>query len=166
MNYTNVFYWLTVADNARDFFFIFMLIFTVISGIATLCYLVQKMDGYDEDDAKSARKWVFWSYPFMIFFWSLFIFTPSKRDALLIIGGGQVVNFLTTDSTTRQIPHELSTFIVSELKTMANDAKLEFKSGETKERLLNEAKELTGEELINKLKENPELKDILLGESK
>ena len=38
--------------------------------------------------------------------------------------------------------------------------------GETKERLLNEAKELTGEELINKLKENPELKDILLGESK
>lgn len=166
MNYTNVFYWLTVADNARDFFFTFMLIFTVISGIATLCYLIQKMDGYDEDDAKSARKWVFWSYPFMIFFWSLFIFTPSKRDALLIIGGGQVVNFLTTDSTTRQIPHELSTFIVSELKTMANDAKLEFKSGETKERLLNEAKELTGEELINKLKENPELKDILLGESK
>ena len=172
MNYTNVFYWLTVADNAKSFFIAFIVIFTIIAVISTIFYIFVISDNASSDEKEEkeyyknyARKWIFWSYPFMILFWALNIFTPNKKDALLIIGGGQVVNFLTTDSTTRQIPHELTTFIVSELKSMANDAKLELKSGETKDRILEEAKNMSGEELIEKMKENPELKEILIGES-
>ena len=89
----NLFYWLTVADNARIMFGVFVGLFTLIAGVSTIFYICEKLDGEDEEDCKNIRKWMFWSYPFMILFWSLTIFTPSKRDALFIVGGGQVVNF-------------------------------------------------------------------------
>lgn len=164
MDYTKLFYWLTVADNARVMFIVFTVIFTAVSLFSTFGYLVRKMEGEDEEDCKNIRKWMFWSYPFMILFWGLTIFTPSKRDALFIVGGGQVVNFLTTDSTTKQIPHELSNFIVSELKTMAKDAEVEYAAEETKERLVEKAKSLSSEELIEKMKTDSEYKKLLLEE--
>lgn len=166
MDYTKLFYWLTVADNARAMFITFTVLFTIIAVISTIVYIVCKMSDHenDEEDCKNIRKWMFWSYPFMILFWSLTIFTPSKRDALFIVGGGQVVNFLTTDSTTKQIPHELSNFIVSELKTMAKDAEVEYAAEETKEKLVEKAKSLSSEELIEKMKTDPEYKKLLLEE--
>ena len=111
MNYTSLFYWLTVADNARDMFRVGLIIFTAIAVISTATNVICRSND-DDDAAVQARKWMWWSYPFMFLFWSLFIFTPSKKDALLIVAGGQTMNFLTTDKSAKQIPHELSTFIV------------------------------------------------------
>jgi hypothetical protein len=160
MNYTELFYWLTVADNARDLFRVGMILFTAIATIATIANLITR--GTDDDTADMARKWIKWSYPFMFLFWSLFIFTPSKKDALLIVAGGQTMNFLTTDKSAKQIPHELSNFVVTELKNMAKDAKVDLNIKDQKEKILDEANNMSAKELVEKMKVDSTFAKVIL----
>ena len=161
MNYTSLFYWLTVADNARDMFKVGLIIFTAIATIATIVNFVCRSND-DDDAAVQARKWMWWSYPFMFLFWSLFIFTPSKKDALLIVAGGQTMNFLTTDKSAKQIPHELSSFIVTELKNMATEAKVDLNIKDQKAKILEEAKNMSAKELMDKMKVDTTFAKIVL----
>jgi len=160
MNYTKLFYWLTVADNAKMLFVTFIWIFTFISVIATCLYVNAAMEG-DKPQTMS-RKWMWWSYPFMILFWSLYIFTPSKKDALLIVAGGQTLNFLTTDSTSKQIPHELSSFVVTELKNMAENAKVDLGIASQKDKILEEAKNMTANQLMDKMRVDSNFAKVIL----
>lgn len=160
MNYTSLFYWLTVADNAKSMFIVGIIIFTAIAAISTLANLI--MRGNQDDDADIARKWIKWSYPFMFLFWSLFIFTPSKKDALLIVAGGQTMNFLTTDKSAKQIPHELSSFIVTELKNMATEAKVDLNIKDQKAKILEEAKNMSAKELMDRIKVDTTFAKIVL----
>jgi hypothetical protein len=169
MNYTNLFYWLTVADNAKTMFVVFICIFTAIAGIATVGYLLSShTDSYkgqtdeDKESQRMARKWMWWSYPFMILFWSLYVFTPDKRDALLIVAGGTTMNFLTTDSTAKQIPHELTSFVVTELKNMAKNAEVDLNIGSQKDKILEEAKDMSATELMDKMKVDSNFAKIIL----
>lgn len=161
MNYTKLFYWLTVANNAKTFFVVFIIIFTAISVIATIAYISNALKDDNESQTMS-RKWMWWSYPFMIFFWSLFIFTPSKKDSLLIIAGGQTLNFLTTDSIAKQIPHELTSFVVTEIKNMAEEAKVEMGVMTEKDKILDEAKNMTATEIMERMKTDENFAKIIL----
>ena len=161
MNYTSLFYWLTVADNARDMFKVGLIIFTGIAVIATIGNIIMRAEGED-DSAIQCRKWMWWSIPFTFLFWSLFIFTPSKKDALLIVAGGQTMNFLTTDKSAKQIPHELSTFVVTELKNMAAEAKVDLNIKDQKQKILDQAKEMTAKELVEKMKVDTTFAKIVL----
>ena len=160
MNYTKLFYWLTVADNAKTFFGWFVLIFTLIALISSVAYFIC-IDG-SKDDSRMARKWMWWSYPFMILFWSLYIFTPDKKDALLIVAGGSTMNFLTQDSSAKQLPHELSTYLVTEIKNMASDAKLDLNIKDQKDKILEEAKSMSSTELMEKIKSDSNFAKIIL----
>jgi hypothetical protein len=159
MDYTTLFYWLVVADNAKTMFVTFVVIFTIISIGSTIGFIVTA--GNDEDQTL-ARKWLWWSLPFCVFFWFLYVFTPSKKDALLIVAGGQTLNFLTTDESTKQIPKELSGFILSELKNMAADAQVELGIKGQKERIIEEAKSMTTEELLNRMNQDSLFTKIIL----
>lgn len=161
MNYTEVFYWLTVADNARSMFKVGIIIFTAVAFISTAANFILRGDG-DDQSANQARKWMWWSYPFMFLFWSLFVFTPSKKDALLIVAGGQTMNFLTTDSTAKQIPHELSNFVVTELKSMAAEAQVDLNIKGQKEKILDEAKNMSAKELMDKMKVDSTFAKVVL----
>lgn len=161
MNYTEVFYWLTVADNARTMFKAGIIIFTAVAVISTAVNFILRGNG-ENDDADIARKWMWWSYPFMFLFWSLFVFTPSKKDALLIVAGGQTMNFLTTDSTAKQIPHELSNFVVTELKSMAAEAQVDLNIKGQKEKILDEAKNMSAKELMEKMKVDSTFAKVVL----
>ncbi len=161
MNYTELFYWLTVADNARTMFVVGIVIFTAVAVISTAVNFLSRGDG-DNDTADQARKWMWWSYPFMFLFWSLFVFTPSKKDALLIVAGGQTMNFLTTDSTAKQIPHELSNFVVTELKSMAAEAQVDLNIKGQKEKILDEAKNMSAKELMEKMKVDSTFAKVIL----
>ena len=101
--------------------------------------------------AKSARNWMMWSYPFMFLWWALVVFTPSKKDALLIVAGGQTMNFLTTDSSAKQIPSELSNFVVTELKNMAADAKVDLNIANQKEKIANQKEKMASCVLVHLL---------------
>jgi len=170
MNYTKLFYWLTVADNARTFFLTMIVLFTAVAFIATIAYFVNSNtngNGQTKEDEiyqKMSRKWIWWSYPFMILFWMLYIGTPSKKDALLIVAGGQTLNFLVTDSSAKQIPNELSSFVLLELRNMAKDVKVDLDVKSQKEKILDEAKKLSSEELLNRIKTDSTFSKILLEE--
>jgi len=159
MNWYKLFYWLTVADNAKSMFITFTVIFTLISGVATIAYFANM---HDVDEQKMSRKWMWWSYPFMILFWSLYIFTPNKKDALLIVAGGGTMEFLTTDSTVKQIPHELSSFVVTQLKSMGEEAKVELGIQSQKDKILDEAKSMTTQQLLDKMKVDTNFANIIL----
>lgn len=168
MDYTSLFYWLVVADNAKSLFVTFVWIFTIISGIATLSFIFGR-EGHDltcpkDGTAERAKKWMWFGYPFMILFWSLYVFTPSKKDSLLIVAGGGTLNFLTTDSTAKQIPHELSNFVVTELKNMAKENEIDLNIKEQKQKIIDEAKTMTPEQLLNKIKSDTLYKRVLLEE--
>lgn len=168
MDYTKLFYWLTVADNARTFFGWGIAIFMIILAIGTIVNALMALDdNKDAADVKNpvrvaARKWQFIGIFFSILFWSLYLFTPSKKDALLIVAGGQTMNFLTTDSVAKQIPHELSHFVVTELKNMAADAQVDLNIKDQKQKLLDEAEKMTSKELMEKMKVDSTFAKVIL----
>jgi len=168
MNYTSLFYWLVVADNARTMFIVFICIFTAIVAISTLCYLIaSSTDGQgqtkdDETNQAMARKWMWWSYPLMILFWSLYVFTPSKKDALLIVAGGQTLNFLANDKSAKQIPAELSNFVLTEVKNLAAEASVDLNISGQKEKLLEKAKKMSAEELMMEMKKDTAFAKVIL----
>ncbi|MDC7249165.1 MAG: hypothetical protein PQJ49_04525 [Sphaerochaetaceae bacterium] len=145
------------------------MIFTIITLISTVSYLIcsytESEGGQTDSDKRGqrmARKWMWWSYPFMITFWLAYIGTPSKKDALLIVAGGQTLNFLASDESAKQIPSELSGFVLTELKTMAKEAQVELGIQSQKEKILQSAKEMTSEELLKKIKTDSIFKKTLL----
>lgn len=161
MNYTKLFYWLVVADNAKAFFVVFIIIFTIISLIATIAFFATSAQS-EAEDQKMSRKWMWWSYPFMVLFWALYVFTPDKKDSLLIVAGGQTLNYLTNDSTAKQVPHEVLNFVVTELKSMASDAKVDIGINDQKNKILEEAKNMTATELMEKMKVDTTFTKVIL----
>jgi hypothetical protein len=161
MNYTELFYWLTVADNARLLFKWGAGIFTFVALVSTAVNIICRMDE-EHEAAEKAKKWMWWSYPFMFLWWAGLVFTPSKKDALLIVAGGQTMNFLTTDSTAKQIPHELSNFVVTELKNMASEAKVDLNIKDQKQKILDEAEGMTAKELMEKIKVDSTFAKVIL----
>jgi len=163
MDYTKLFYWLVVANNAKAFFVTFIIIFTIISVVATIAFFANAENTNDaRDNQRMSRKWMWWSYPFMVLFWALFVFTPSKKDALLIVAGGQTLNYLTSDSTARQIPHEVLNFVTLELKNMATSAKVDLGIETQKDKILDEAKNMTATELMDRMKVDTTFAKIIL----
>lgn len=168
MDYTKLFYWLTVADNAKTFFIWGIVIFMATMIIAT--YVNGSMAVSEQTSDRDvnhplrvvARKWQFIGIFFSVLFWFLYLFTPNKKDALLIVAGGQAMNFLTTDSTAKQIPHELSRFVVTELKNMAADAEVDLNIKDQKQKILDEAENMTSKELMDRIKSDSTFAKIIL----
>jgi len=166
MNWYKVFYWLTVADNAKVFFSVFMTIFTIFCIISTIWFVIDRsefdLSAPKNSGAERAKKWMWWCYPFAILFWGLYIFTPQKKDALLIIAGGGTMEFLTNDSTAKRIPHEMSAFVLTELQNMAADAKVSLGINNQKDKILDEAKLMTASELMEKMKVDSNFTNVIL----
>ena len=161
MNYTKLFYWLTVADNARIFFSTFTTIFTVIAVIATIANFI--CAGEDNDDDRSlARSWMKWSIPFATLFWALVVFTPDKKDALLIVAGGGVINYLSSDSTAKEIPHELLVFTKTELQNMSQEAKVNLGIQSEKDKILEEVKNMSSQQVLDRMKVDTTFAKIVL----
>ena len=163
MSYKALFYWLTVADNAKYFFLTFTILFTIVSCIAWLAYLANTEPGEDNNKRQAmARKWIWYSMPFSIVFWALMVFTPSRKDALLIVAGGATLDYLSQDSTARQLPKDLVNFISVELKNAAVETGLNLQINSNKEKMMEKVKTLTAEELITLMKQDTTYKQLIL----
>lgn len=151
MDYTKIFYWLTVADSAKTVFLWMLIIFGIITIISTIAFFVNHED-HEKDDQRLSRLWMWRAYPFFLTFLMLHVLIPSKKDSLLIIAGGQTLNFLTTDKSAKQIPAELSGFVLTELKNMAKEASVDLNIATQKEKILEKAKAMSSEELLRTIK--------------
>jgi hypothetical protein len=160
MNYQKLFYWMSVADQAKTFFMIVAVIASIIGLVSFLIALGAFSEDYD--DKAKARKWVFFSWPIWIIFWGLWIFTPDKKDALFIVAGGGAMNYLSQDSTAKQLPHELLEFTKVNLQNLAADAKVQLGIQSQKEKILDDAKNMTSIEILDRMKIDSNFAKIIL----
>jgi hypothetical protein len=174
MNWYNLFYWITRADSVKDFFDTASNIFTwlsiiafigmVICSIGSAVQISESNSKNDEEDKSDSdiRAWQktrlyisYLFYPLLILSlitWAGYVFVPTKKEALIIMAAGGTMQYFTTDSTAKQIPHEMTTFVVTELKSMAKEAQVDLGIASQKDKILDEAKKMTTTELLEKMR--------------
>lgn len=167
MNYYSIFYWVTVSDGIKEVFDSFSNIFTFFSIVAFGVYII--LIGYvtfeelDERNKNNAIKWrnffsrTFWIAISLSFItWLGWVAVPSKKDCMMIIAGGAVGNFITSDSSAKEIPSDVAKFLHESLKNQIKelnaDVKKEFSTPSPKDQFIDKAKEMTKEQLIEYLK--------------
>jgi hypothetical protein len=169
MNWYSIFYWLTVASNAKSFFWFFAIVLSIIAIIAFCSWAIYNTERNSETEVKASRKWFFWSLPFAMLMWAGIVFTPCKKDAVLIVAGGATANFLTSDSTAKAMPHDIMVFLQTEIRALAEDAKVEIseakaelKAKNAKEKILDEAKNMTRDQILEKMKVDTSFRNVIL----
>jgi len=183
-NWYELFYWITRADSVKQFFDTTSTLFTwftaiffiavIVSSIGAANSVSERNSRSEEEDKtdpdirawRTAKK--YFSICFYVFLplamitWFGYVAVPTKKEALLIVAGGGTMQFLTTDSSARKIPHEMSTFVVTELKSMAESAKVDIGLKEDKEKILEEAKKMSAAELMQKMKEDTSFAKVIM----
>jgi len=135
-NWYSIFYWLTVSDGIKSALNPLIIIFSFVSAISLVGYFISSgylaselNSGYkNERDAASWGVWVrTWKNTFFTGIFILLLSTfayvliPSKKDALIIIAGGTVGNFVTQDSSARKIPAEVMNLLRVKIKEEINE---------------------------------------------
>ena len=137
MDYSLIFYLATISDKFLIIIIIAAVILTMLSLDMLITYLskydnkedeeesfrsiyklTKKKNKYDEKEMKEILTTSKKFSVFAILCWILFMLVPSKDDIVLIVGGGKVINYLTTDSVITKIPNEVSTLILKEIKEL------------------------------------------------
>lgn len=157
MNWYKVFYWLSVADNVK----LVMCILSIVLGVYMFGAIAAALGVFEDNfrswEKGSKRVFYIFSIAFFISIMS-WAFLPSKKDAMLIIAGGSVGNFLTTDSSSRALPADLTKFLHlklnAELNDLGQETKKELGLQSPKEEFLDKAKEFTKEQLIEYLEKD------------
>ena len=133
MNWYNVFYWLTVSSGVKSFFDVTSNIFTsaaIASFIIFVILIIVKSINISDNKLKTSNddntdpdfrgvslaekyvKHIFYiSLGLSLFTWMGYVVTPTKKDCLLIITGGSIGNFVTSDSSAKQIPADAMKFL-------------------------------------------------------
>jgi hypothetical protein len=158
MNWYEIFYWVTVADGVKGFFDAISNVFLFLSIISFITYWIvffsyrSERTGEEPSDPKERKEYRFWvrvcrntfiwCFTLMTITWAGYVFCPSKKDAIVIIAGGAVGNFITSDSSAKQIPAELTLLIRermrSEIKEIKSDDifSVDTLAGKSKEELI------------------------------
>ncbi len=176
VNYYKIFYWITVADSVKNFLFIMSIIFAVIAGLSFIGGLWSSTEmsseiTSNETQNRDYKQWEVWQKHWRrIFNWTIvpaiifigaYIFTPSKKDCLLIVTGGAVGNFVTSDSSSRAIPAEMTKYLHLALKEKISDlnseTRVELGLQTSKEKFIDKAAKMTKHELIEYLKNDTTL---------
>lgn len=136
-NWYSIFYWLTVADGVKQFFDTSSNIFTAAAVIGVAGYIIGSLctssnsDYPDHSDYKISVIWqkafktiAIVATIFSMLTWMGWIFTPTKKDALIIIAGGTVANFVTQDSSAKQVPHEVMELLRVKIKEEISETSL------------------------------------------
>lgn len=158
-NWYKIFWYFTVADNLKTVTATLSILFGVV--FVALC--ISRAIRIDSDggsffkDATKPFKTFFFSVFFLglfnLFAWTLL---PTKKDALIIIVGGSVGNFVTSDSSSAKIPGDLTkllhTYMQNEINDLDSDTKKQLGLQSPKDRLIDKAKDLTKDEIIKLLK--------------
>lgn len=156
--------------------FILLVIASIGKAITLSCNSIEtKEEELKDSDVRgweAFRKYVakvFWPMLVLsVVTWIGYVATPSKKDCMFIVAGGAVGNFLGSDSAAKAIPSDIAQFLHTSLqektKGLISDAKKEISEDTTvatpppmspkKRSLLDKAKSLTKDELVDLIKED------------
>jgi hypothetical protein len=183
MNWYSIFYLITRADDIKGFFDTASNLFTafaVVSFIVWIFINFGKAATVSEEGLKSEeeqavnseyRSWVMGTKIISKFFyltltlslicWAGYVVTPTKKEALFIVAGGAVGNFLVSDTSAAQIPSDITTFLhlslKEEISELSMEAKKELGVMTPKEQLLDNVRSMGKEELIRFLESDTTL---------
>lgn len=181
MNWYQIFYLVSLGDGLISFFDTLSNWMTVFAIVSFIFYCVMwgvSVASYSDEgpvndeyssEAKGFRRLrrfsgvMFWSFLLLtIISWLGYVAIPTKKESLLIIAGGGAMQYLTTDSVGKQLPKEAMNFVVTELKQMSKEAQVELGVLSQKDKILDEAKKMTSEQLMEKMKVDSNFRQIIL----
>jgi hypothetical protein len=162
MSWYSIFYWITVADGVKSFFDVASNIFSWAAVVTLIIFILLTVaygdersnrivrEGDDEDNSwkywiDAVRKIMIWTAVLSTITWMGYIFCPSKKDALIIVAGGAVGEFIVSDSSARQIPSEVMTLLRDKIRSEIKEVKLT-------DQIRDTLQDKTKEELIELLK--------------
>ena len=120
MNYFLI-YLITIADNIKVFGAILSVILGVL-GVFISCHILLYYLEYDKIP-KYTKRFV----ASFIFFLSVATLTPSTNKMLLIVAGGQTLNYIEQDENLKKIPYKatevVAQYLDSKLKETENKIK-------------------------------------------
>jgi di/tricarboxylate transporter len=146
-----------MSDKISNTAIFFAITATIIFIIAWLINVITMMDAGTGSELYSdirtvCRKWMLRTLILAPMLWMLWAFIPNRQDLLLIIAGGAVGNFVTTDENAKEIPADITKFLRKEIleATVNSDDYIKETLGikATKDTLISKSKE----ELIELLK--------------
>lgn len=115
MNWYIVFYLFSLADKISS-------ISGTLATIASICLIITLFVGvHGKENYWDSVQWKIWRkylFTFIItssFFSSVYMFTPNRQDMLLIIAGGSVGEFVTSDENAKEIPSDVARFLRKEI---------------------------------------------------
>jgi hypothetical protein len=161
-NWYKIFYYFTIADNLKDVTLWLTLICGVVFVIMVLARVFSDSDSFFEGMNRPAKV-LFFSVMFLfvlnLFAWTLL---PTKKDALIIIVGGSVGNFVTRDSSIREIPADLTKYLHRYMQREINDLDLATKKelglDTPKDRFMDKVKGMAKEDIIELLQQDTTIK--------
>lgn len=169
MNWYTIFYLFSILDKLSTALGWIAGLSTLGFIIFTVVYFINKqrlsMSRY-EDDGKHWLNVIKWPYRttiiFLILSWVSIIFVPTRRDMLIIIAGGAVGEFITTDSSARQLPADITRFLRGEILSataeLGDEAKASLGIKTEAEKQVEKIKSMSREELEKLLLEKTEKK--------
>lgn len=157
VNWYQIFYWLSVADNVKTVTLTLWIVLGVYVLGASLAALGMFENAFNTWEKGSRRVFYIFSIGFLlsIFTW---MFLPSKKDCMLIIAGGSVGTFLSTDSSSKALPADLTKYLHlklnSELNELGDETKKELGLQTKKEEFVDKLKDFSKEQIIDYLKKD------------
>lgn len=159
MNWYKIFYWFAVADKLSQILNVIAIVTVIGAAMSLIGYFISGGAAASElekrgDKDRDYLAWNAWKNLYKSAFITLSIIcvitsilwaaTPSKQEALLIIAGGSVGTFITSDSSARALPSEVTLLLREKIKSEIE----ELKTPAVEDTLKNKTKE----ELIELLK--------------
>lgn len=102
-------YWLTRLDGINIFLYIMGIVGWVLTIISAIAYIITKTDTKTDDyiDKCWNELWIKlykYCFPTTIIVTLLFIFTPTTKEAFMIYGVGETIDYVKSNETAKQLP--------------------------------------------------------------
>lgn len=121
---TETLYWITRFDCINTFCFIVTAVSAVSATISCFTYLGSKAD-YDEESADTGAKILKLSTLILAMSSLIAIFVPTTKEALLIYGVGNTVDYIKSNEKAQQLPDKCIDALDAWVESLNNNEKKE-----------------------------------------
>ena len=160
MNWYTLFYLFSILDKLSNAFMTGAVLCTIAFVVLTITWFVNKdrLTNHNRTDGEHWLNVIRWplrtSIVLGILFWLLIIFTPTRKDMIIIIAGGAVGEFVTSDSSAQKLPADITRFLRGEILKATAELSDEAKQSIGIDVEAEKIKKLSREELEKLVNEN------------
>ena len=119
MNWYFIFYLFSLVPKILTVFGVLAIITCLVLGVVLISLFFES--DWEKEDWGNWRKWFFWFLPLSFLSLTLWTFTPSREDMVLIVTGGSIGAYVESDTNLREIPYELTQFLRDEIHELNVD---------------------------------------------